>query len=41
MSTIKFYYKYSYASTFYMGVFKNTRNDEAETEGGEEFTDVS
>lgn len=26
---------------FFMGVFKNTRNDKAETEGGETFTDVS
>ena len=26
---------------FFMGVFKNARDDEVETEGGGEFTDVS
>ena len=41
MITNKFYYKYPYASKFFMGVFKNARDDEVETEGGGEFTDVS
>lgn len=26
---------------FFTGVFKNVRDDDAETEGGREFTDVS